>query len=73
MLLSVHEGTDEITITISDHQVDLSATFFTLDELVVAVADAVVRSLPRVVVASGCCLTVITSTAVAMSARLAWR
>jgi len=41
VLLSAHEGTDDITVTeFLDHQVDLSATFFTLDELAVAVGDA---------------------------------
>lgn len=40
-LLSAHEGTGQVAITeFLDHEVDLSATFFTLDELVAAAVDA---------------------------------
>jgi SAM-dependent methyltransferase len=40
-LLSAHEGTDDVTVDeFLGHHVDLSATFFTLDELVVGAVDA---------------------------------
>jgi SAM-dependent methyltransferase len=40
-LLSAHEGTDDVTVAeFLGHQIDLSATFFTLDELVAAAVDA---------------------------------
>ncbi|MBA2282523.1 MAG: class I SAM-dependent methyltransferase [Acidimicrobiia bacterium] len=41
VLLSAHEGTEDVAVTeFLGHQVDLSATFFTLDELVAAAVDA---------------------------------
>ena len=43
-LLSAHEGTEDVAVTeFLGHEVDLSATFFTLDELVAAAVDAGLR------------------------------
>lgn len=40
-LLSAHEGTEDVAVTeFLGHEVDLSATFFTLDELVDVAVDA---------------------------------
>lgn len=41
LLLSAHEGTEDVTVTeFLGHQVDLSATFFSLEEIVGAAVDA---------------------------------
>lgn len=46
VLLSAHEGTEEVTVTeFLGHQVDLSATFLTLDEITTAATDASLATL----------------------------